>query len=317
MRDTNPRVAVLLPCYNEEITIAKVVHDFRLALPEAEIHVFDNNSSDRTQERALDAGASVHFVASQGKGWTVRSMFRDVDADVYIMADGDDTYPADRAMELMGPVISGIADMVVGTRLQNYDDHAFRRLHKFGNNLVLRSINMLFRAKLSDVLSGYRVFSRRFVKTMPVLSKGFEIETELTLHALENGLAIKEISIPYGKRPDGSFSKLNTFSDGWRVLRTILWLFKDYRPLVFFSLLGGVFFLLGIIFGGIVISEYIATTKVTHPSTAVLAATMCTVSALFFTIGLILDTVNRRGREQYVLLVDHLIDIQNRKPTRS
>lgn len=317
MRDTNPRVAVLLPCYNEEITIAKVVHDFRLALPEAEIHVFDNNSSDRTQERALAAGASVHFVASQGKGWTVRSMFRDVDADVYIMADGDDTYPANRAMELMEPVISGMADMVVGTRLQNYDDHAFRRLHKFGNNLVLRSINMLFRAKLSDVLSGYRVFSRRFVKTMPVLSKGFEIETELTLHALENGLAIKEISIPYGKRPDGSFSKLNTFSDGWRVLRTILWLFKDYRPLVFFSLLGGVFFLLGIIFGGIVISEYIATTKVTHPSTAVLAATMCTVSALFFTIGLILDTVNRRGREQYVLLVDHLIDIQNRKSTRS
>lgn len=316
MNNTNARIAVILPCYNEEITIAKVVHDFHQALPEAEIHVFDNNSSDHTQERALAAGAHVHFVACKGKGWAVRSMFRDVDADVYIMADGDDTYPADKVRELMEPVISGKADMVVGTRLQNYDDHAFRRLHKFGNNLVLRSINMLFRAELSDVLSGYRVFSRRFVKTMPVLSKGFEIETELTLHALENGLSIKEIVIPYSKRPDGSFSKLNTFSDGWRVLKTILWLFKDYRPLVFFSILGGIFFLFGVVFGGIVISEYIATTKVTHPSTAVLAATLCTVSALFFTIGLILDTVNRRGREQYVLLVDHLIDIQNKNPIR-
>lgn len=313
MSDTNLKVAVILPCYNEEVTIAKVVHDFCLALPEAKIYVFDNNSSDRTQERALAAGASVHFVACQGKGWTVRSMFRDVEADVYVMADGDDTYPANKARELMEPVNSGKADMVVGTRLQNYDDHAFRHLHKFGNNLVLRSINMLFGANLSDVLSGYRVFSRRFVKTMPVLSKGFEIETELTLHALQNGLPIKEISIPYGKRPDGSFSKLNTFSDGWRVLKTILWLFKDYRPLVFFSFLGGIFFLLGIIFGGVVISEYIATTKVTHPSTAVLAATLCSIGALFATIGLILDTVNRRGREQYVLLVDHLIDIQNKK----
>lgn len=313
MSDTNLKIAVILPCYNEEITIAKVVHDFSLALPEAKIYVFDNNSSDRTQERALAAGANVHFVACQGKGWAVRSMFRDVDADVYIMADGDDTYPADKARELMEPVNSGKADMVVGTRLQNYDDQAFRHLHKFGNNLVLRSINLLFGAKLSDVLSGYRVFSRRFVKTMPVLSKGFEIETELTLHALENGLPIKEIGIPYGKRPDGSFSKLNTFSDGWRVLTTILWLFKDYRPLVFFSFFGGIFFLLGIVFGGIVISEYISTAKVTHPSTAVLAATLCTIGALFATIGLILDTVNRRGREQYVLLVDHLIDIQNKK----
>lgn len=312
----NPKIAVMLPCYNEEITIGKVVHDFRRALPEAEIHVFDNNSSDRTQAEALAAGAIVHFVACQGKGWAVRSMFRDVDADVYIMADGDDTYPADKVRELMTPVISGKADMVVGTRLQDYDDHAFRRLHKFGNNLVLHSINTLFRSKLSDVLSGYRVFSRRFVKTMPVLSKGFEIETELTLHALENGLAIKEIVIPYGKRPDGSFSKLNTFSDGWRVLRTILWIFKDYRPLVFFGTLSGIFLLLGVTFGGIVISEFIATAKVTHPSTAVLAATLCTVSALSITIGLILDTVNRRGKEQYVLLADHLIDINNKSQSQ-
>lgn len=309
----NPKIAVLLPCYNEEITIGKVVRDFRSALPEAEIHVFDNNSSDRTEAEALAAGATVHFVACQGKGWAVRSMFRDVDADLYIMADGDDTYPADKVRELMSPVISGVADMVVGTRLQDYDDHAFRRLHKFGNNLVLRSINTLFGSKLSDVLSGYRVFSRRFVKTMPVLSKGFEIETELTLHALENGLAIKEIVIPYGKRPDGSFSKLNTFSDGWRVLRTILWIFKDYRPLAFFGALSGIFFLLGATFGGIVISEFFTTTKVTHPSTAVLAATLCTISVLSLTIGLILDTVNRRGREQYILLVDHLIDIHTKK----
>lgn len=309
----NPRIAVLLPCYNEEITIAKVVRDFRVALPEAEIHVFDNNSSDGTQAQALAAGATVHFVACQGKGWAVRSMFRDVDADLYIMADGDDTYPADRVRELISPVLSGSADMVVGTRLQDYDDLAFRRLHKFGNNLVLRSINTLFGSKLSDVLSGYRVFSRRFVKTMPVLSHGFEIETELTLHALEHGLAIKEITIPYGKRPDGSFSKLNTFSDGWRVLRTILWIFKDYKPLLFFGALSGVFLLLGVIFGGIVVSEFIATSKVTHPSTAVLAATLCTFSVLSLMIGLILDTVNRRSKEQYILLVDHVIDIHTKK----
>lgn len=168
MSNTNPKIAVILPCYNEEMTVAKVVRDFRITLPEAEIHVFDNNSSDRTQERALAAGASVHFVAYRGKGWAVRSMFRDVEADVYIMADGDDTYPADKARELMEPVVAGAADMVVGTRLQNFDDLAFRHLHKFGNKLVLRSINMLFQANLSDVLSGYRVFSRRFVKTMPV-----------------------------------------------------------------------------------------------------------------------------------------------------
>lgn len=309
----NPRIAVLLPCYNEEITIGKVVRDFRTALPEAEIHVFDNNSSDGTQAQALAADATVHFVACQGKGWVVRSMFRDVDADLYIMADGDDTYPADRVRELMSPVLSGSADMVVGTRLQDYDDHAFRRLHKFGNNLVLRSINTLFGSKLSDVLSGYRVFSRRFVKTMPVLSHGFEIETELTLHALEHGLAIKEITIPYGKRPDGSFSKLNTFSDGWRVLRTILWIFKDYKPLLFFGALSGVFLLLGVIFGGIVVSEFFATAKVTHPSTAVLAATLCTFSVLSLMIGLILDTVNRRSKEQHILLVDHVIDIHTKR----
>jgi len=309
----NPKIAVLLPCYNEEITIAKVVRDFRAALPEAEIHVFDNNSSDGTKAQALAAGAAVHFVACQGKGWAVRSMFRDVDADLYIMADGDDTYPADRVRDLISPVLVDSVDMVVGTRLQDYDDHAFRRLHKFGNNLVLHSINTLFGSKLSDVLSGYRVFSRRFVKTMPVLSHGFEIETELTLHALENGLAIKEIPIPYGKRPDGSFSKLNTFSDGWRVLRTILWIFKDYRPLVFFSALSGIFLLLGAIFGGVVISEFFATAKVTHPSTAVLAAALCTISVFSLMIGLILDTVNRRGKEQYILLVDHVIDLQNKK----
>lgn len=313
MNSISPRVAIILPCYNEEITIAKVIQDFSIALPEAEIYVFDNNSTDRTREKALNAGAKVSFVASQGKGWTVRSMFRDVDADLYIMADGDDTYPADKVRELLVPVYEGKADMVVGTRLHDYHDHAFRNLHKFGNNLVLRIINMLFGANLSDVLSGYRVFSRRFVKTMPVLSKGFEIETELTLHALENGFPIKEISIPYGKRPDGSFSKLNTFSDGLRVLKTILWLFKDYRPLIFFSFIGGIFLFLGILFGGFVVSEYIATEKVTHPSTAVLATALCTLGALFVTIGLILDTVNRRGREQYVLLVDHLIDAQNRK----
>ena len=301
------KLAVMIPCYNEELTIRKVVNDFRLALPDASIHVFDNNSSDLTQAEATAAGASVHFVPARGKGWVVRSMFREVDADVYIIVDGDGTYPAHRVNDLITPILEGKAEMVVGTRLHDYHEQAFPRLHKFGNNLVLRTINTLFGSKLSDVLSGYRAFSRRFVKTMPVLSKGFEIETEMTLHALENGLAIKEVSIAYGTRPEGSRSKLNTFTDGWRVLKAILWIFKDYRPLLFFGVTGLVIFLLGIISGVVVLNEFAATAKVTHPSTAVLAATLCTVGLLCMTTGLILDTVNRRSREQYILLADHLL----------
>lgn len=301
------KIAVVIPCFNEESTIGKVIADFERALPEAQIFVFDNNSSDHTREEATAAGAIVHFVATKGKGWVVRSMFREIDADIYLMADGDDTYPAERARELIAVVQEGRADMVVATRLTEYHHQAFRRLHIFGNNLVLKSINILFNSNLSDVLTGYRAFSRRFVKTMPVLSKGFEIETEMTLHALENGLAIHEIPVSYGQRPEGSESKLNTFSDGFRVLKTIFWIFKDYRPLLFFGGTGLVIFIIGLIFGAVVINEFTATAKVIHPSTAVLSAALCTVGLLSITTGLILDTVNRRSREHYVLLVDQLI----------
>lgn len=301
------KTAVVIPCYNEETTIHKVVTDFKRVLPEAQIYVFDNNSTDNTREAATAAGAIVHFVGSKGKGWTIRSIFREIDADIYLMVDGDDTYPADKARELTSVVMEGKADMVVATRLSQYHHQAFRHLHLFGNNLILKSINILFNSKLSDVLSGYRAFSRRFVKTIPVLSKGFEVETEMTLHALENGLAIHEVSVPYGHRPEGSESKLNTFSDGWRVLKTIFWIFKDYRPLLFFGLAGLIIFVVGLLFGAVVINEFTATSKVIHPSTAVLSAALCTVGLLSITTGLILDTVNRRSREQYVLLADHII----------
>jgi hypothetical protein len=234
-------------------------------------------------------------------------MFREVEADVYLMADGDGTYPAARARELLGPVLESKADMVVGTRLQRHAEGAFPRLHRFGNNLVLSIINLLFRANLGDVLSGYRCFSRRFVKTMPVLSRGFEIETEMTLFALDQGFPIQEVEIPYGERPAGSTSKLHTFRDGLRVLKTILWIFKDYRPLPFFGGLGALAFVGSLGFGAFVVNEFATIGVVTHPSTAVLAAALAIVSFLLFTTGLVLDTVNRRSRELHVLVADHVI----------
>ncbi|MFM7459548.1 MAG: glycosyltransferase, partial [Burkholderiales bacterium] len=231
------KIAIIIPCYNEAVTIAKVIRDFRASIPEADIHVFDNLSADGTGDIARAAGAIVHLVPVQGKGAVVRQMFRDIECDIGVMVDGDDTYPADKVRLLIQPVIEGRAEMVVGTRLQKHEDASFRPLHVFGNQLVLRSINTLFGATLSDVLSGYRAFSTRFMSTTPVLSKGFEIETEITLHALEHHMPIVEVPVPYGVRPDGSESKLHTFRDGYRVLKAILWLYKDYRPLFFFGML--------------------------------------------------------------------------------
>ncbi|MEW6218487.1 MAG: glycosyltransferase [Thermodesulfobacteriota bacterium] len=304
------RIAILIPCYNEELTVRAVVHGFRAALPGAAIHVFDNASTDRTAEEARGAGAQVHHVPARGKGCVVRAMFRSVDADLYVMVDGDNTYPPERVAALLEPVRRGEADMVVGARLQQYHEEAFRRLHVSGNRLVVGLINVLFRARLTDALSGYRAFSRRFVKTMPVLSRGFEIETEMTLHALEQGLAIQEVPVPYGSRPAGSHSKLNTYRDGLLLLKTIVSIFKDYRPLLFFSLAGLACLTLGLGFGAIVISEFMATGKVFHPSTAVLAASLFIIGLLSLTTGLILDTVNRRNREQFVLLADHVLAAQ-------
>lgn len=299
--------AVVIPCYNEQSTIAGVVADFRRELPEAEVHVFDNNSTDGSDVIALEAGARVHRVPTQGKGEVVRAMFREIDADVVVMVDGDATYPANRVRELLAPVIEGRADMVVGTRMQQYGSDSFRPLHVLGNNLVLQVINAFFGANLTDVMSGYRAFSRRFVKTMPVLSHGFEIETEMTLHALEHRFPVVEVGVPYGERPEGSASKLHTFRDGLRVLGTIFRLYKDYRPMAFFGLLGLAFLALGAAAGVLVTIEFLEYGQVIGVARAVLAVACGIVGVLSLATGAVLDTVNRRAREIYVLMADHVI----------
>ncbi|NDK40043.1 glycosyltransferase [Pseudoxanthomonas gei] len=307
----NPTVAVVIPCYNEALTVAKVVQDFRRVLPDADIYVFDNASTDDTARCALAAGAMVIPVAAKGKGNVVRSMFRDVDADVVLMVDGDDTYPADAALLMLEDVIAGRADMVVGTRLESHDDASFRRFHGFGNKLVRWSIGWLIGSPIRDVLSGYRAFSRRFVESMPVLSRGFEIETEMTVFALTSGFLITERTVAYGVRPEGSHSKLNTFRDGARVMRTIFFLFKDMRPLLFFSCLAALSIIVGLLCGLVVLSEFTATGLVTRPSTAVLAVAFTLTGIISLATGLILDTVNRRSSEILRLITDQLVSTKH------
>jgi len=301
------RSAVLIPCYNEAKTVAKVVADFRRALPEAEIWVFDNASTDDTAALARAAGAQVRRVPAKGKGNVVRTMFREVEADVYLMVDGDDTYPAEHARQLLEDIVEGRADMVVGTRLEQFDSDSFRRFHGFGNKLVRWSIGRLFGQPVRDVLSGYRAFSRRFVKSMPVLSRGFEIETEMTVFAMANAFVLSERTVPYGVRPEGSESKLNTFRDGFRVLRTIGFLFKDLRPLLFFGTAALLAALASAGFGAFVIHEHSLTGQVTHPSTAVLAAALALTAFILLATGLILDTVNRRSNEILRLITDQVV----------
>jgi glycosyltransferase involved in cell wall biosynthesis len=301
------RVAVVVPCHNEASTIAKVVADFRAALPDATVHVFDNASTDGTGALALAAGARVTYVPAKGKGNVVRAMFREVDADALLMVDGDDTYPAGLARELLAPVLEGSADMVVGTRLQRPQSGAFRRFHGLGNRLVRGVISRLFGHGVSDALSGYRAFNRRFVRSMPVLSQGFEIETEMTVFALANGMTLREVPVPYAARPQGSHSKLHTFRDGYRVLRTIAFLYKDHRPLRCFGALALACLLAGVGFGSIVIGEFASSGKVTHPSTAVLAAALVLCALLSLATGLILDTLNRRSQELIRLLADQVV----------
>lgn len=310
---SNPiRIAVVIPCHNEALTVAKVVADFRAALPEAAIHVFDNASSDDTGAIAAAAGARVTRVPGKGKGNVVRSMFRDVDADVLLMVDGDDTYPASHARAVLAPVLGGEADMVVGTRLEQHDSGSFRRFHGFGNRLVRAVISRLFGVEIADVLSGYRAFNRRFVRTMPVLSQEFEIETEMTVFALAHGMVLREVPVPYGVRPEGSHSKLNTYRDGFRVLRTIGFLYKDHRPLAFFGTVAMACLLAGLGFGSIVVNEFARTGQVTHPSTAVLSTALVLSALLAAATGLVLDTVNRRSLELMRLLADQVVPTARR-----
>lgn len=303
--EKNPQIAVLIPCYNEALTIGKVIDDMKRDLPEAALYVYDNNSSDGTGDIARSHGAIVRTEARQGKGNVVRQMLRDIDADYYVMIDGDDTYPADRVRDLLKPLEDGLADHVVGDRLSNgtYGEENKRAFHGFGNDLVRWLIRVLYGFEFHDVMTGYRAFNRPFAKTLPVLSPGFEIETELSIHAVDKRWRIAQIPIEYRDRPEGSVSKLNTFSDGMKVLRMIFTLFKDYKPLGFFTVLALVSFVIGLCLGIPVIVEFYATGLVPRLPTALLAVSFCGLAALFLVCGLILDTVVKGHRRDWELRV--------------
>jgi len=297
------RIAVLIPCYNEEMAVEKVVKDFKKELPEADIYVYNNNSTDKTAEIAEKAGAIVVNEYKQGKGNAVRSAFRDVEADIYVMVDGDDTYPAKFVHELMKPVLEGKADMAIGDRLTKgeYQKQVKKHFHQFGNNLVRKSINILFGTKLKDIMTGYRVFNRRFVKNMPVLSPNFELETEMTLYALDKKYIIKEIPIEFQERPDGSESKVNTVKDGIKVLKTIIRMFKDYKPFRFFGVFSLVFFIIGLIIGIPVLTEFFKTSYITKVPSAILATGLMGLAMMSLQIAIMLDTLTRQHRENYEL----------------
>ena len=310
-KDPSPKVAVLIPCYNEALTIEKVVTDFRTVLPEATIYVYDNNSSDDTATIAKKAGAVVLKESRQGKGNVIRSMFRDIEADCYIMTDGDDTYPADAARQMCELVLNDSVDMVIGDRLSTtYFQENKRSGHNFGNRLVRGFINTLWHLKnhkIIDVMTGYRAFSRRFVKSFPVISKGFEIETEMTIHALDKNLLLRSVPIEYRDRPEGSESKLNTVSDGIKVLLTIFNLFREYKPLIFFSIAwAGVFLFLSTIFFIPVFWEYINTGTVDRLPTFITSAILFVVALLSFVCGLVLDGQARMARKQFELMLNLL-----------
>ncbi|WP_294343807.1 glycosyltransferase family 2 protein [uncultured Clostridium sp.] len=297
------KIAVLVPCYNEELTIGKVVEDFKRELPEADIYVYDNNSKDNTSKIAEEKGAIVVKEYRQGKGNVVRSMFRDIDADIYIMVDGDDTYPAEAARDMIQPIINGEADMVIGDRLSNgtYFQENKRPFHDFGNNLVKGLIGLLFKNEIRDIMTGYRAFNRYFVKTMPVLSDGFQIETEMSIHALDKKFLLKEIPIDYRDRPEGSESKLSTFKDGYRVLSALGSLFKNYKPMAFFGIVTMVTFILGLLVGMPVVLEFVRTGFVSKVPSAILAVGFMVISILSLVCGVILDTIVKNNKMNYEL----------------
>lgn len=305
MSNAQPIIAALVPCYNESLTIAKVCDDFKKYLPEATVYVYDNNSSDGTAKIAAEHGAVVVHEGRQGKGNVVRQMLRDIDADCYVMVDGDDTYPIEQVREVIAPILDGTADHVVGDRLSNgtYAAENKRAGHGFGNDLVRWLIKVLYGFEYTDVMTGYRAFNREFAKTLPVLSPGFEIETELSIHAVDKNWRIVQVPIDYRDRPEGSESKLNTVSDGIKVLKMIFSLFKDYKPLGFFSLIALVFFVIGLVLGIPVIAEFAATGLVPRFPTAILAVAFCGLAALMLVCGLILDTVVKGNRRDWELRV--------------
>ena len=294
------RIAVLIPCYNESKTIEKVVTDFRRALPDATIYVYDNNSSDGTYAIAERAGAVVRRERMQGKGNVIRRMFREIDADCYVMTDGDDTYPAENAPEMVRLVLEEQADMVVGDRLSStYFTENKRPFHNLGNGLVRESINLLFKSDIKDIMTGYRAFSYAFVKTYPVLSKGFEIETDMTIHAITRNLLIRNIVVDYRDRPDGSVSKLNTYTDGAKVLLTIAKLYKNYKPFSFFGILSFFLAVISLVFFAPVLAEYLYTGLVPRVPTLIVCV-MCMLAALqLFVAGMILSNLQEKDKRDF------------------
>ena len=304
------KIAVLIPCYNEAVTIRKVVEDVRRVLPEAVVYVFDNNSTDGTAAIAAEAGAVVRRETQQGKGSVIRRMFREIDAACYIMLDGDDTYPAEYAPEMAALVLEGQADMVVGDRLSaTYFTENKRPFHNFGNRLVRWSINALFGSRIRDIMTGYRAFSYQFVKSFPVLSKGFELETEMSIHAIEKGMHIENVVIQYRDRPEGSSSKLNTYSDGFKVLRTIARLFRTYKPLAFFGLLALVLLALAAVLFVPVLLSYFRTGLVERFPTLIVSGFIAVAAIQSLFSGLILETILHKNRQDFEL---QLIRLQER-----
>lgn len=298
------KLAVLIPCYNESATIAKVVADYKKEFPEADIYVYDNNSTDGTDTIAAEAGAIVKYEYRQGKGNVIRSMFADIDADCYLMIDGDDTYPAESGREMVELVLENGADMVVGDRLSStYFTENKRPFHNFGNRIVRSLINKLFNSDIHDIMTGYRAFSRKFVKNFPILSKGFEIETEMTIHALDKNFYIREIPVKYRDRPAGSESKLNTVSDGLKVLKTIARLFRDYKPLLFFSTFSLLFIIVAAAMFIPVLAEYFATGAVPRFPTLIVSGILGLSGILLFMCGLILEVIVNKHRQLYEILL--------------
>lgn len=312
------KIAILIPCYNESKTIKKVVTDFKRELPEATIYVYDNNSSDGTDEIARNAGAVVRYEYQQGKGNVIRRMFAEVDADCYVMVDGDDTYPANQVREMVNKVLDRQVDMVVGDRLSStYFEENKRPFHNLGNSLVRGSINTLFKNDIKDIMTGYRAFSYRFVKTFPVLSKGFEIETEMSIHAIDKNMFVENVVIEYKDRPEGSESKLNTYSDGFKVLKTIARLFRTYRPMGYFGMISLLLLVLAAVFFIPIVITYAKTGLVPNFPTMIVCGFVTLASIQSFFAGLILKTIYQKNRQDFEMDLYRTIteykEVKNRK----
>ena len=303
----NSKIAVLIPCYNESKTIAKVIKDYKTALPEADIYVYDNNSTDGTDKIARSAGAIVKYETKQGKGNVIRSMFREIEADCYLMIDGDDTYPAEDAKKMCDYVLNENVDMVIGDRLSStYFTENKRPFHNLGNRIVRLSINTIFRSKINDIMTGYRAFSYQFVKTYPVLSKGFEIETEMTIHAIDKNFTLKEIPVKYRDRAEGSVSKLNTYKDGAKVIKTIATLFKEYKPGMFFNIISLLIFIVAIILAIPVFTEYMNTGLVPRFPSLIVACILLVITLLLSTTGIILQVIVKKNRQIFEILLNQI-----------